>query len=661
MQTLTSGQRSPLQKLGLDPSRSLTIGGAVQSEADLALFGLSEGKMRDEWMIFYNQPLAPGGWAKLESAAAGNSSFKIELSQVPGEISELVLCASSEAALGGRRVDCRLQQEGSELSFDAGSSLTTQKAAKLLRLYRHPATPQGEWRLEAVGQGFDGGLDALVRHFGGEVAESETASTPTRTAPTAPKPEPISPPEPAKTPVNLSKLDLRKKEVEQVSSQLGISGIQVRLMVVMDASGSMHDEFNSGKVQETVERLVPIASKMDSDGAIEFLWYASEWADGGTVAEENMEGFVGRKMPQHRPREASPRSEAPKQSFLQRLASSGNAKNREDNPKTVQDIGFENEEPKVMQEVIRRHREEPSELPTVVLFITDGGISYNNSRDIERLISESAREDIFWQYVGLGRADYGVLERLDTLRGRELDNAGFFALDDISKINDQELYRRLLSELPLWLEAIRKRRQQKKGAGPEASNNSNQKVSLKKGASLKLAKSRELKVKLSWDGRSEEFGQSDLDLYAFYVTRDGRTGKVYYRDKGSQSQHPYITLDGDSKNAGSETLTIWKPEELSAMVFAAYSAVENGTGSFASYRPSITVIDERGNETTAPVTGNNHFSYWVALARVDIDREGSYTVAQLERYSRAGTEKSPLLRRDGQLQMNSGPVEFKGR
>lgn len=56
----------------------------------------------------------------------------------------------------------------------------------------------------------------------------------------------------------------------------------------------------------------------------------------------------------------------------------------------------------------------------------------------------------FWQFVGIGKAKYGVLEKLDDMDGRVVDNAGFFALDDIDSVSDSELYSRLLSEFPDW-------------------------------------------------------------------------------------------------------------------------------------------------------------------------------------------------------------------
>ncbi|MGQ4599600.1 VWA domain-containing protein [Nocardia sp. R6R-6] len=45
-----------------------------------------------------------------------------------------------------------------------------------------------------------------------------------------------------------------------------------------------------------------------------------------------------------------------------------------------------------------------------------------------------ARLPAFWQFIGLGRADRGLLRTLDALSDRAVDNGGFFALDDIDQV-----------------------------------------------------------------------------------------------------------------------------------------------------------------------------------------------------------------------------------
>ncbi len=91
-----------------------------------------------------------------------------------------------------------------------------------------------------------------------------------------------------------------------------------------------------------------------------------------------------------------------------------------------------------------------------MIFITDGEVE--NEEEIRKLLTDASRLPIFWQFVGVGGSDYGVLERLDTMSGRYVDNANFFALDDFRAVTSGELYGRLLNEFPEWLKEIRKLR-----------------------------------------------------------------------------------------------------------------------------------------------------------------------------------------------------------
>ena len=112
-----------------------------------------------------------------------------------------------------------------------------------------------------------------------------------------------------------------------------------------------------------------------------------------------------------------------------------------------------NDEPPVIRDVIRFYTEEQeqkSRLPAFIIFISDGGV--NKNREIKQMITDAATLPLFWQFVGIGREKYGILEKLDTMEGRVVDNANFFALDDIDQISDEQLYERLLNEFPQWLE-----------------------------------------------------------------------------------------------------------------------------------------------------------------------------------------------------------------
>ena len=93
------------------------------------------------------------------------------------------------------------------------------------------------------------------------------------------------------------------------------------------------------------------------------------------------------------------------------------------------------------------------DVPAYILFISDGGV--RDSRGISKIMTEAANLPIFWQFVGLGGKNYGILETLDDMSGRVIDNCNFFELDDLHDISEEALYEKMLEEFPEWLKEAR--------------------------------------------------------------------------------------------------------------------------------------------------------------------------------------------------------------
>jgi len=180
------------------------------------------------------------------------------------------------------------------------------------------------------------------------------------------------------------------------------------------------------------------------------------------------------------------------------------------------------------------------------------------------------------------------------------------------------------------------------------------KVSLEKQGSVNIRKAGKVTARLEWESAK------DLDLYCFYVTQTNETGKIYYRNLGSPKKSPYIQLDGDSKGKGQETITIHRPEELKYVLFAAYSAISNGVGSFYSMKARAVVDNHQGQQVVSSLYEKNNYAYWVAIAHLDFTAPSEMKVSHVEQYSKRFTEKSPLLYEDGTFKMNVGKAEFKG-
>ena len=212
MEILNRGQRLALA--GLVTGNALQV--SLESEAlvlDHACFGLNaDGKLADErYMTFFNQPRTPCGGVSVEG---GRFAFSLDL--LPASIARLVITAAVDgaASLSQLGPSClRLldgERELARFSY-AGSDFAQEKAVMLGEFYRK----DGQWRFMAVGQGFNGGLDALVAHFGGEVAAAE----------------PVSASVPAAKPVSLSKVSLTKAgQTHKVSLEKG-AGAPKKLIV----------------------------------------------------------------------------------------------------------------------------------------------------------------------------------------------------------------------------------------------------------------------------------------------------------------------------------------------------------------------------------------------------------------------------------------------
>jgi len=401
------GTRGKLAK-HFDVSRPLTVTLRIDGRAtyDFCCFGVDgDDKLSDDrYMIFYNQLRAPAGEIVGEEISSG-MKFTVKLNDLPQSIQKLVFTCSIDGAGTMGEISRHELSIGDELSATfGGSDFEREKAITSLEIYRK----DGDWRFNVVARGFDGGLDALLAFYGGEQSDE---------TPTPPTPEP-----PKKISLEKKIADGAPKLISLVKplkvqlEKRNLQDVVARVALVMDISGSMSNSYSDGTVQEIVNKILPVAVQFDDDGELDFWFYGKTCARRPTVNMRNYESAVPADWKNLR-----------------------------------KSVGGVNNEPVVMREVIAEY--ESSDLPAYVVFVTDGGISLTNA--IKRLLIDSSRLPIFWQFVGVRGKNYGVLERLDTMSGRYVDNANFFALDDFRRVPNEELYSRLLNEFPAWLKACK--------------------------------------------------------------------------------------------------------------------------------------------------------------------------------------------------------------
>ncbi|MFF9977345.1 TerD family protein [Streptomyces erythrochromogenes] len=167
---------------------------------DISCFGLdaNEQLSDDRYFVFFNQPKSPEESIQLLGAQSGDTeSFRVTLDRVPASIHKLSFTATLDGAGQMSQIGpgyIRIVAGGEEVVRYAftGSEFSTERAVMLGDFYLKDV-----WRFAAVGQGFDGGLDALLRNFGGEVAEEQPQPQPQQQAPAAGAPGFAAPPQAA--------------------------------------------------------------------------------------------------------------------------------------------------------------------------------------------------------------------------------------------------------------------------------------------------------------------------------------------------------------------------------------------------------------------------------------------------------------------------------
>ncbi|WP_425547871.1 vWA domain-containing protein [Actinocorallia longicatena] len=219
----------------------------------------------------------------------------------------------------------------------------------------------------------------------------------------------------------INRISLRKEAVKASLVKKGIPGVRARVAVVLDASGSMRRLYREGVVADVVERMAAIALQIDDDASLDAWIFATTFARLPSVQVGDLATWSSEHI---------------------KMAEATTADG------THVTLGGRNNEPEVIRDIIDFYADRPGE-PVLILFYSDGGVA--RDAQIAKLLRDASDRPLFWQFIGLGTHRYGILERLDTLSGRLVDNAGFFSVDDIAALPDPALYDLLLSSFPAWL------------------------------------------------------------------------------------------------------------------------------------------------------------------------------------------------------------------
>jgi tellurite resistance protein TerA len=203
---LIRGQK--IRLLELTSSMQIELHIRIQGGAsyDVSCFGLDlNGKLSDDrFFIFFNQLSSPDSCIKKLPSTDGIEKFSINFQGISPDVRRMVFTVAIDGA--GTMSDIEhanftVLANGAEIaSFQlTGKDFAGEKAVMLAEVYF-----KNVWRFAAVGQGFNGGLSALLKHFGGEEL---TRPPPPQSIPTPSNK--ISPPSSGS--VSLTKVTLEKR------------------------------------------------------------------------------------------------------------------------------------------------------------------------------------------------------------------------------------------------------------------------------------------------------------------------------------------------------------------------------------------------------------------------------------------------------------------
>lgn len=231
----------------------------------------------------------------------------------------------------------------------------------------------------------------------------------------------------------MQQLDLRKQIVLDLKKSNGLEHQTAAVCAVYDKSGSMEDLYRNGFMQTLTERVLPLGMAFDDNESVDlYVFHNEAYIHPKSITVRNITEIVPEiiKTYTYGGTQYAPVIKLIMDEWIGKPAGGG-----------LFGFGKSKRPTKVL------------DYPVYVLYFTDGENS--DPTETDAMIKECSQYGIFFQFIGIGNASFSYLKKLDTMNGRVIDNANFFQANDIRKIDDNELYNRLLAEFPSFVKEAR--------------------------------------------------------------------------------------------------------------------------------------------------------------------------------------------------------------
>ena len=234
----------------------------------------------------------------------------------------------------------------------------------------------------------------------------------------------------------MSLIDLKKKTRIVLEKRALPQPPRCRVGLCIDISGSMHNEYQDGLVQETVDRLLAVAGTFDDNGEMEVWTFNQKYSTPPVARAADFGNYVKKAILDNPDVDKwggtnyAPVMNAVLDTYFrgERVTSGGF-------------LGmFKKTEQRAPRDI---------HIPALCLFITDG--DNTDEAEAEKILREARQHQIYWQLIGIGTdTDFRFIKKM----ADDLPNAGFCVFPSL-RVSDEAIYEALLtSELCDWLRKL---------------------------------------------------------------------------------------------------------------------------------------------------------------------------------------------------------------
>lgn len=224
-----------------------------------------------------------------------------------------------------------------------------------------------------------------------------------------------------------------RKDVDVVLQKRGVpNNVKVQAGLSIDVSGSMSSLYSKGIVQETVTRLLAVASRFDDNGEMDMWSFCDEFNRLAPVNEQDFSTYVEKEIINNK--------KVSKWSGTQYAG-------------VLNDIKayyFGSDKPTgLIGGLFGKNKKavSSSKLPVLINFVVDGGCN-----DTEKVVDffDNMTSPLYVNFVGIGSANFSFIDFI----ADKYSNVGFVKISDLSQLTPEELYTAILTEeLSEWLKA----------------------------------------------------------------------------------------------------------------------------------------------------------------------------------------------------------------